>query len=392
MRILFVNDHVRIGGKEKYIDAIRKELKEAGHVTGLVHSVVDNDAPVGLNGIQFWVRGLASLREFRPAIERLREVVDLFKPDVIHIHNNPPNHIVVNWLVRRFPVLRSVHDVEFVCPTRYYIRKDSGRQCDSACGTICFQAGCLSIARPRAVARLVRTRINQRIYARGASLSTQSEYVKSNLLAMRSRPEFVSVLPVFVDSVVTEDTPLPTANHFVFSGRLNHWKGPDVAIEALSHVDSATLEILGSGAMLPQLQDLVRRLKLESRVRFSGFVEGSALVEKYTNAIAVVLPSRLPENCPMAVQDAMAAGRAVISTRTGGIPALVDDGVTGLLVPPNDSRAVAAAMEQLMRDRASCETMGRNGRIKMSREEYQRGPHLKSLVADYERAIRAFAH
>ena len=78
----------------------------------------------------------------------------------------------------------------------------------------------------------------------------------------------------------------------------------------------------------------------------------------------VVLPS-LSEGLPVSLLEAMAFGKPVVATAAGGISEVVDDGVTGLLVPPRDPHALASALRQVLSDDALAERMGRAGRRRM---------------------------
>ncbi len=91
----------------------------------------------------------------------------------------------------------------------------------------------------------------------------------------------------------------------------------------------------------------------------SGFVAAADIV---------TLASRVPEGMPNVLLEAMAAGRPVVATRTGGIPEVVADGETGILVPPGDPGALRRAFERLAADRELRERMGRAGRERAARE------------------------
>jgi glycosyltransferase involved in cell wall biosynthesis len=389
MRVLFVNNHLRHGGKEQFIQDSRSGLEQAGHVTALIYTVAEETAIHA--GITFCIPGLDSRQDLNPTMDRLRECIGLFKPDIIHLHFGPTNLVALRWMLKRFPVMRSVHDAEFLCPTRYYVRSDTGAPCNSSCGTVCFSAGCLSIASPRSLFRLLRTKAVQRIYSRGSSLNTQSEYLRSKLLQLPANPSDVSVLPVFVP------TPAPYVPpddnfRFLYAGRLHRLKGPQIAIEAMTQLPAAAiLDIAGSGVMEGELRKQVQTLGLESRVHFLGYLSREELQRQYTRAAAVVCPAIHPENCPVVIQESLAAGRPVIATPVGGIPELLDDGVEGLLVPMADVNAIATAMRSIMDDPEMAQQMGRNGRRRISREEYSRDYHVRELLTEYQSSIRKFS-
>ena len=106
---------------------------------------------------------------------------------------------------------------------------------------------------------------------------------------------------------------------------------------------------------------------LGEAVAFLGAISEEQVVEELRQASILALMSR-QETAPISIGEAMAAGRAVVSTRVCGIPYMVDDGVTGLLVESEDVNAFAGALERLVADPALCRDMGLRGRQKALRE------------------------
>ena len=154
----------------------------------------------------------------------------------------------------------------------------------------------------------------------------------------------------------------------VFCGRLNGSRDPvkrvDVLLEAMPQVlerHSSELRILGAGSRADEYAELARALGIEEEVHFVGHVDHGMLPKYYAAADLFVLPSRM-DNFPLVLVEAMACGLPVVATRVGGIPEVVEDGVTGLLVPPNDSRALAEAINSLLDDPQRMRSMGVEGR------------------------------
>ncbi|HZP72745.1 MAG TPA: glycosyltransferase family 4 protein [Gaiellaceae bacterium] len=136
---------------------------------------------------------------------------------------------------------------------------------------------------------------------------------------------------------------------FVFVGRLTEQKALAVLLDALEQVQGASLEIVGDG---PERETLERRVAdgpLSDRVRFVGSLPRHDVLERLAGARAAVLSSAW-ENLPHAAVEALAVGTPVVSTAVGGVPEVVHDGENGLLVPPNDPTALAAALELVLRD------------------------------------------
>lgn len=110
--------------------------------------------------------------------------------------------------------------------------------------------------------------------------------------------------------------------------------------------DGATLSVAGSGPEAERLEALVAELGLGSSVRFHGRVDNERMPELYAEADIALNPS-LVDNMPNSVLEALASGVPVVSTRVGGVPALVDDGRDAVLVPAREPIPMARAMESL---------------------------------------------
>jgi glycosyltransferase involved in cell wall biosynthesis len=135
---------------------------------------------------------------------------------------------------------------------------------------------------------------------------------------------------------------------WVTAARLEEVKGQDVLVEALGKLSQRGLDFVvalaGEGARRGALERRVAELGLTSRVHFLGPVESLGPV--LLAADAVVLPS-LEEAMPLSLLEAMARGRVVVASHVGGVPEVIEHGVHGLLVPPGDAEALAAALAEL---------------------------------------------
>ena len=167
----------------------------------------------------------------------------------------------------------------------------------------------------------------------------------------------------------------------VVVARLSPEKDIDTLLQAASLAvredASFRLEIAGDGPCMADLQRTTADLGLHDCVRFLGQVrEVPALLAR---AGLFVLPS-LTEGVSLTLLEAMASGLAVVATRVGGNPEVVADGETGLLVPPRDPRALAAALLRLRRD--DCERR----RMEMAgRRRVERYFDVRRMTAAYEK-------
>lgn len=146
----------------------------------------------------------------------------------------------------------------------------------------------------------------------------------------------------------TGSRPASTELTFVSVAHLVPHKGIDVLLRAFARVSvPARLRVVGDGPELPALDALSRTLGISQRVEFLGLRDD--VPELLRSADAYVHPTFV-EGFGNAVAEAMSSGVAVIASRVGGIPELVEPGVSGLLAPPGDEVALAAAMARVAAD------------------------------------------
>jgi glycosyltransferase involved in cell wall biosynthesis len=132
----------------------------------------------------------------------------------------------------------------------------------------------------------------------------------------------------------------------------------EAAHQVVQQIPDARFVILGEGDLREHLERLVREHHLEKHVLLPGFRTD---VLGCMKAFDLFVMSSVTEGLGTSLLDAMACAKAVVATRTGGIPEVVDDGVTGRLVPPRDPGALAAAIVALLDDEAQRAQMGRAG-------------------------------
>lgn len=167
------------------------------------------------------------------------------------------------------------------------------------------------------------------------------------------------------------DAPPAAGQGLLFVGRLAAAKGVPVLIEALPRILSAHpqahLVLIGDGPDRAALQDQVRRLGLGDAVRFTGYQSQDEVAGALARAAVFVLPS-FAEGVPVVLMEAMAACRPVVATRIAGIPELVEDGVSGRIVPPGDAMALAAAVCDILSAPDRAAAMGEAGRQRVEAE------------------------
>ena len=166
----------------------------------------------------------------------------------------------------------------------------------------------------------------------------------------------VSIATPFLECFPTP-TPVPRTPRLLFVGRIVPEKGLAVLLRALQTVE-VELEVCGDGWDMASAQLLAERLGVAHRATFSGWLDEAALQERYRTASVVVVPSIWPEPFGMVGIEAMAQGRPVVASDTGGIRDWHEGATMGELVPPGDRASLAAALRSLVADPDRCQELG----------------------------------
>ncbi len=176
------------------------------------------------------------------------------------------------------------------------------------------------------------------------------------------------------------------------AGRLSPDKGLDVALQAvgLVHRAGAPLDLSLVGSIAPRAEAaLIQRIHAEGltgRVHRPGPVAREAMPAVFGQHHALLIPSTAYDALPRSAQEGMACGLAVIASRIGGLPELIEDGVSGLLVPPGDAASLAAAIARLATEPELRARLGQAGR-----ERVQAAFDIRRTVERLEARLRAVA-
>jgi glycosyltransferase involved in cell wall biosynthesis len=260
------------------------------------------------------------------------------RPDVIHAHWFVPQGIVAVLVGRilRIPVVVTAHGADV-----YGLR---GRLLDA---------------------------LRKAVASRCEAVTVVSRDMAAALPQVTSRRgERPKVMPMGVDAQRFSGGPAHNGNSeqiVLFVGRLASKKGVEYLIRAFPDVlarhPNARLVVVGDGPCREQLEALSSQLRLGECVRFAGAQPPTALPRLYRASRVFVLPSVVAmsgdtDGLPVVLLEAMAAGCPLVGSAVGGIPDVVINGRTGLLVEPGAPAALAAAINQVLESPAQAERMG----------------------------------
>jgi glycosyltransferase involved in cell wall biosynthesis len=177
-------------------------------------------------------------------------------------------------------------------------------------------------------------------------------------------------------------------------GRFVEKKGFEYGLRAFAETARtrrAELMLVGTGPLETRLRALSRDLRIDDRTSFAGVLDAGGVAAILRRTDVLLAPSVVArrgdrESGPLSIKEACASGVVPIATRHGGIPEIVEDGVTGVLVPERDVGALAARLATLIDDRELRVRLGDAGRTKMVRD-YDLRARVRALESHYDEAI-----
>jgi glycogen(starch) synthase len=188
--------------------------------------------------------------------------------------------------------------------------------------------------------------------------------------------------------------PLPKERQEILCvGRLVKDKGFDLALRAFAmlreHFPTVRMIIAGDGAAREPLKQLAQELGIGERVIFPGWVKHEDIPNLINEASLVVMPSRWEEAFGLVAVEAALMERPVVATRVGGLPEVVADGITGMLVEKENSEALAAAISYLLRNPAEAANMGRVAR-RRAQALFSLDGHVDAYQALYRKLVESY--
>ena len=230
----------------------------------------------------------------------------------------------------------------------------------------------------------------RRVLRQATSISVTSQYLRGACNELSGGiDEKISVIPfgVSIPDLTAPLPPPPVRLCYIKFHRPQY--GPDILLRAMTKVriqiPDVRLTMAGDGDLTPELKRRCAELGLEANVDFVGLIPNERIYSLLSDHHIMVMPS-LAESFGVAVLEAGACGRPVIASRVGGVPEVLRDGETGLLVPPGDPTALADAIIRLAGDRELCLQMGKAGRDFVA-ANYRWEHSLDCMHALYERII-----
>jgi len=217
----------------------------------------------------------------------------------------------------------------------------------------------------------------RRILLRASCITSCSQALLNDALAhIPSATPKTKIIPNGVEAGEFENKgkPLVDPPYILCLGRMHApFKGFDLALMAFKDILDQGYDIrfviAGEGEALKEYEELAQLLRISNRVIFYGRTERAHAINLFQHCQFFVMPSRI-EPFGIVNLEAMAAGKAVIAARTGGIPEIVEDGTDGLLFTPCDVNSLCAAVKRLLDDKDLRQRLSRKGSEKVRTDTF----------------------
>lgn len=366
MKVLMVNKFLYPrGGAETYTISLGNILKEHGHevwffglrnekntVGNKIDSLVDDiDFSAGtMKNLNAPLRIIYNVK----ARSDIRKVLDEFSPDVVHL-NNIQFHLTPSIILeieswrrqsrKNCKIIYTVHDYQLICPSHGMFDRNYKpcEKCLDGKYSHCLQTKCLK----NSYAKSLLGTLDAYYWKKNPAYS----YVDTYICCSRFLKDKLDTQPQFRGKTValhnfSDITPVRDAvkkDYILLFGRLTREKGVETLLEAAKRMPEQRFVFAGVGPCAEKMKDI-------PNVEHVGFKVGEELDRIIAEAKISICPSEWYENCPFSVIESISFGTPVIGSRIGGIPELIEEGVTGELFEPGNANDLKCKIEKLVSD------------------------------------------
>lgn len=386
MKVLLLEDWNPLhGGAERYTIQLKDALTDAGEEVQLLTANVSTQARQVANYLApafDHVVAKSLLQISNPfAAATVRRAVRTFRPHLALVNMFAlylsPSAI---FALGEVPYVLLVSDYKCICPLGHRLLPDYS-VCHHPVGIACLRNRCLSL--PHWLRDQLRYRRIDEVVRRAAAIVSTSDSLRDSLAeqGIDSRRVYLFSDP--------PDPPLPrlpaSTPLFLFVGRLDIEKGVDTLLRAFAichgSLPESRLRIVGRGELRPSLERLANSLGVQDSVSFCGWREPQEINNELSHAWALVAPSRWPEPFGLVALEAIMRGVPAVVPALGGLAETVQHGLTGLVYPAGDVRALAEQLVNLATGRCFPEHTLDPARVAQVQDLYGRELHIAQIRA-----------
>lgn len=377
MRVLVVHTFYRLlGGEDRYV---QEQVELLGDTHDVRLFAARNDE------LESSAAAVRAMLTGHPRRSALREAIDDFRPDVVHVHNSYPSLGPAAFKEAgraSIPLVMTLHNYRLRCPNGYFFTHDGiCRRCERGNYLQAVRHNCLSSRAQSASYALTLWvhRFVSRVESSVARFVAPSRFLATALTDAGLPESKLTVVPNFAARNVS---PERERTYGLYVGRLSREKGVMDLVHALADAGELPFRVIGTGPAEAELRQAARSLPY---VEFAGQQTPAEVQAALRGAAFLVIPSVWYENAPLVALEALAAGCPLLVSDLGGLPELVATGA-GRTFRPNDPAGLAASLRRIAADHDGRRAMGEEAR-RLHAERYSPEPHRSMLEDVYEQAV-----
>ena len=400
MRILLVNKfHWPKGGSETYYFELGKLLKKFGHE--VAYFSMYNEKNISTGDKEYFVKKFdGNSKNISKAMQtiyskdnkkKMLEALDDFNPDIVHI-NLFQRHLTYSIIEaineRNIPIVFTAHDLQAVCPSSAMLcNGEICQKCLNSSKFNCLKNKCVKKSLLKSLLCSIEGNVykNKKVYDKIDLILSPSDFV-GNMIKKEGINTRIETLHNFVDIEKFNSNNNHDDNYAFFFGRLSIEKGIINLVKAFSMQPAGNLYIAGDGPEKENIIKFISDNNLKDRVKMLGFLNSNQIKEYISNCSFVVVPSIWYENCPYSILETLATGKAVIGSKIGGIPELIEQDINGYLYDYDDVDELSKLINKLFTNENLRKKMGVESR-KLAEKNYSIDAYYKKLNNYYEELV-----
>lgn len=346
MKILMVNKFLYPnGGSETYLFGLGEYFQKQGHEVqyfGMDHEkrIVRNALNLYTTNMDFHSGKIQKLLyPFRiiyslDARKKIRKILNHFRPDAVHLNN-------INFQITpavideidsyrkknkcKLTIIYTAHDYQWICPNHMLKIPETGELCMKCTGGRvfeCYKNKCIHNSKIKSLLGSIEalTYKIMKTYAKVDKIICPSYFMKEQLDKSGILSDKTVVMHNFIEkSGIFNDV---ERKYILYMGRYSEEKGIKTLLKVCEEIQQVSFVFAGSGPLEEDVNSV-------DNVINKGFLTGEELISTIQGAKALIYPSEWYENCPLSVMEAIANGTPVITSDLGGLPELVEEGITG---------------------------------------------------------------
>lgn len=390
MKILLANKfYYRRGGDCIYMLNLEQLLKKHGHEVAVFAMQHPENLPTewnkyfpsevnfkpGVGAIEAFMRPLGT-QEVKNKFDALLRT---FKPDIVHLNNvhSQLSPIIAELAHKKnIKVVWTLHDYKLLCPRYDCLR--NGKSCCEACFTDKFNVlryACMKNSRMGSLLSYIEAAkwTRERLEICTDLFICPSRFMADKMVQGGFDRNKMHVLCNFIDSSKCQGEYDNKGDYYCYMGRLSHEKGVETLLEVANGLPYKLI-IIGEGPLEQKMKSLANK-----NVEFTGFKQWEEIKELVGNARFSVMPSEWYENNPLSIIESLCLGTPVLGAQIGGIPELIEEGVTGMCFESRNTEDLKKKIEAMFSAAFNHAAIAQR-----SQEKYNAERNYKQLITIYK--------